>query len=263
MKYSYDYENITIYYANPIVVDIEQHIRILNHFKCFRVDDVYPSYTYNKKKVNMLEYLFSCPEECLEQKNENKYDLRTLNMRCKVYPEAIFVYTKRHSIWKINDDHYIMICLSPVVYIVLDGISFDKIREMDTNFVVNKEGYIRGKQGYLHELLLGKKNVEHIDKNPLNNRMDNLCIATRTKRARKKTAIELPVGMTQDMLRTYVVYYKECYNREKQLYREFFKIEKHPMLEKPWCTSKSNKIHIMDKLKHANERAHGLMMSQM
>ena len=28
MKYSYDSENITMYYANPIIVDIEQHIRI-------------------------------------------------------------------------------------------------------------------------------------------------------------------------------------------------------------------------------------------
>lgn len=27
MKYSYDCENITIYYTNPIVVDVEQHTR--------------------------------------------------------------------------------------------------------------------------------------------------------------------------------------------------------------------------------------------
>ena len=50
MKYSYDSENITMYYANPIIVDMEQHIRILNHSKRFKADDVYPSYTYNKKR---------------------------------------------------------------------------------------------------------------------------------------------------------------------------------------------------------------------
>ena len=42
------------------------------------------------------------------------------------------------------------------------------------------------------------------------------------------------------------------YNKEKNLYREFFKIEKHPKLEKPWIGSKSNKISILDKLKEAN-----------
>ena len=259
MKYSYDSENITIYYTNPIIVDIEQHIRILNHSKRFKSDDhTYPSYTYNKKKVSILEYLFSCPEECLEPRNENKYDLRESNIRCKGYPEAIFVYTKKHSMWKIHDDHYVMICGNNL-YVDLDSSSFDKIRDMDTTFLVNKEGFIKSKEGYLHEILLGMKNVEYIDQNPLNNRMSNLRVQKKTKRARKKTAIELPVGITQDMLNTYVVYYKECYNREKQLFREFFKIEKHPMLNKPWCTSKSNKIHIMDKLKQANEKVEQLM----
>ena len=239
MKYSFDSENITIYYTNPIIVDIEQHIRILNHSKRFKSDDhVYPSYTYNKKKVSILEYLFLCSEECLESRNENKYDLRTSNIRCKAYPEAIFVYTKKHSIWKVHDNHYIMICGN--LYVDLDNNSFNTIRDMDTIFLVNKEGFIKSKEGYLHEILLGVKNVEHIDQNPLNNKMDNLRVRKKTKRVRKKTAIELPVGITQDMLSTYVVYYNECYNREKQLFREFFKIEKHPMLKKPWCTSKSN-----------------------
>ena len=54
------------------------------------------------------------------------------------------------------------------------------------------------------------------------------------------------------MLPKHVVYYKECYNKEKQKYREFFKIEKgHPKLEKPWMTSKSGKISITDKLQQA------------
>ena len=56
------------------------------------------------------------------------------------------------------------------------------------------------------------------------------------------------------MMKKYIVYYNECYNKEKGLYREFFKIEKHPKLEKPWIGSKSNKISILDKLKEANNQ---------
>ena len=48
----------------------------------------------------------------------------------------------------------------------------------------------------------------------------------------------------------YVVYYKECYNKEKKLYREFFKIEKHPLIHnnKLYISSKSNKFNILEKL---------------
>ena len=50
------------------------------------------------------------------------------------------------------------------------------------------------------------------------------------------------------MLPKYVVYYRECYNKEKQLFREFFKIEKHPKIIKPINSTKSMKVSIMDKL---------------
>ena len=68
------------------------------------------------------------------------------------------------------------------------------------------------------------------------------------KRKRKKDAKELPDGLTQDMIPKYVVYYNECYNKEKDLYREFFKIEKNPKYDGTICGSKSNKLSIQDKL---------------
>jgi len=74
-----------------------------------------------------------------------------------------------------------------------------------------------------------------------------------TKRARKKSAKELPEGITQDMLKKYVVYYHEYLNVEKTKSREFFKIEKHPKLNKIWIGSKSGKISIQDKLIQANK----------
>lgn len=70
------------------------------------------------------------------------------------------------------------------------------------------------------------------------------------KKNRKLNAIKLPDGITQEMIPMYVVYYKECYNKEKNLFREYFKIDKHPNLScnKIYTSSKSNKISIFDKL---------------
>lgn len=76
---------------------------------------------------------------------------------------------------------------------------------------------------------------------------------TSKKRARKCTAKTLPLGLTQKMMKKYVVYYHEYLNPEKTRSREFFKIEKHPKLEKIWIGTKSNKVSLQDKLKQANK----------
>ena len=71
------------------------------------------------------------------------------------------------------------------------------------------------------------------------------------KRVRKCNAIELPIDISENMIPKYVVYYKECYNKDKMLFREFFKIEKHPKLinyKKHLTSSKSKKITIVEKL---------------
>tara|TARA_B110000259_G_scaffold136481_1_gene153686 strand:- start:1285 stop:1806 length:522 start_codon:yes stop_codon:yes gene_type:complete len=77
-----------------------------------------------------------------------------------------------------------------------------------------------------------------------------LIVKDNSKRNRKSNAIKLPDGITENMIPKYVVYYKECYNKEKKLYREFFKIEKNPSIKsnKIYTSSKSNKISILDKL---------------
>jgi hypothetical protein len=109
--------------------------------------------------------------------------------------------------------------------------------------------------------------VDHLDRNPLNNRYDNLRIATMqeqqknskgtaddgTKRERNHSARALPAGITQDMMKKYVVYYFEYLDKEHTRSREFFKVEKHPKLEKPWMTSKSEKVSLLQKLEAANK----------
>tara|TARA_B100000989_G_C19431776_1_gene423372 strand:+ start:11 stop:271 length:261 start_codon:yes stop_codon:yes gene_type:complete len=69
------------------------------------------------------------------------------------------------------------------------------------------------------------------------------------KKIRKSNAQPLPEGLKHDMLPTYIVYYRECYNKSSNKWREFFKIEKHPKLTKPIIGTKSNKISILEKLK--------------
>jgi hypothetical protein len=70
------------------------------------------------------------------------------------------------------------------------------------------------------------------------------------KRERKYNAVKLPCELKQEEIPKYVSYYKECYNVQKKLYREFFKIEKHPKMikNKVYVSSKSNKINILEKL---------------
>ena len=141
-------------------------------------------------------------------------------------------------------------------------------------------GYIQthnfeNKGYYIHQIITscygngkGTSNisVDHIDQNPLNNTWENLRIATReeqeqnskgimpnTKRARKTSAKQLPEGLTQEMMKKYVVYYHEYLNAEKTRSREFFKIESHPKLSKQWIGTKSNSVSIHDKLLQANQ----------
>jgi hypothetical protein len=106
--------------------------------------------------------------------------------------------------------------------------------------------------------------------------MSNLEIKTQSeqnqntgKRCRKYNAKDLPEGIEQEDLPKYIVYYKECTNKETGRYREYFRVEKHPIqklkladppfkdsentvIEK-WATSKSVKVSIEEKLEEAKE----------
>jgi hypothetical protein len=85
--------------------------------------------------------------------------------------------------------------------------------------------------------------------------VDVLEISRNDKRERKKTAQTLPPGITQTMMKKYVVYYREMMHLKngKSQPREYFKVESHPKLPKPWVSSKSTKIPLLEKLNDANQ----------
>jgi len=131
---------------------------------------------------------------------------------------------------------------------------------------------------YIHQVITGcygngkgtkTISVDHIDQDPLNNTFDNLRVVSQavqmgnskgikegTKRARKKDAIPLPEGITEDMIPKYATYYLEPYGTGGKT-RSFFRVEKHPALvglgKRDICTSKSNKVADQDKLAQAAE----------
>lgn len=84
---------------------------------------------------------------------------------------------------------------------------------------------------------------------------DLLEISRNDKRERKNTAQTLPPGITQTMMKKYVVYYREMMHLKngKSQPREYFKVESHPKLPKPWVSSKSSKFPLLEKLNDANQ----------
>jgi len=264
--------------------------------------DIYPSYSSNYKRFNYLDFIFNYNQETVYYvfKNGNQNDLRKCNVEIYHYYHKkiietynVIEYIKGHylpmgqdanvmknPIWRINENgkEYLLMYCEKDTICKLCCESYQKIINFENNKKITwfklQNGYIMGSNNlFIHQVITGcygngkgTKNisVDHIDRNPLNNALENLRISsqkeqqnntkgvvdgTKKERSSKK---DLPEGITYEMLKKYVYYNRELYNKEKTKEREFFRVE-HPKLDKHWCTTKSTKISIQEKLAQANK----------
>jgi hypothetical protein len=206
----------------------------------------------------------------------NQGHIKTVGVNANSYKNPFWTIKNEN-----NEDIILMYCEKNTIC-KLCPISYQKILDYETGNNIKitwfkaTNGYITGTNKLtMHQIISGcygngkgtkTISVDHIDRDKLNNCYNNIRLATfeeqhsnckgtipGTKRERKYNAKNLPEGITQDMMKKYVVYYHEWLDKEHTKQREFFKIEKHPKLNKPWCTTKSGKISIHDKLNQANK----------
>ena len=218
------------------------------------------------EKYNIIEYIPGHHSTMGQDANIMKNPIWRINEHGKEY---LVMYCEKDTICKLCDKSYQKI------------LDFENTNNKKLTWFKASNGYIHAHTRcefallYIHQVITGcngngkgtsKVSVDHIDQDPFNNTFENLRIATRkeqeenskgiksgTKRERKHSAQDLPEGITQDMMKKYVVYYHEWLDKEHTREREFFKVEKHPKFDKPWATTKSNKISIQEKLAQANK----------
>lgn len=185
---------------------------------------------------------------------------------------------ERNLYWKVKDENkeYYMMHIKDDLYTKFSIQDIKKILNYNNSrpcWYLNNNGYIgttlkinnERKSIYLHQYILDihfedntsmDKTVDHINRDKLDNRRENLHFANMTeqnlnkdKQKRQKNACPLPDGILQTDLPKHVTYNKRCYDKENNSWREFFQIENHPKLEGVFASSKSNKVSIQEKLK--------------
>jgi hypothetical protein len=200
-------------------------------------------------------------------------------------------YKMKNPIWKIveNGKEYLLMYCEKDTLCKLCPESYSHILSFESQINDNKKltwykaqnGYIQSHSSksvneqtcfYIHQIIMkcygnGKGttivSVDHIDRNPLNNSLDNLRIATQLEQRNNTKGIlpgtlrersskkDLPEGLTYEMMRKYVYYNDEIYAQNRK--REFFRVEHPKLVGKSWSTTKSNKVSIFEKLAQANK----------
>lgn len=238
------------------------------------------------KNSNYNDYIPENIDFIIEDKFENKFNVPENYEILKdgsshLIKEGACAGEYRNMYWKVkdkDDNTYYMIHIKDNIY--------TKISKRDINKVLNfkdirpvwrlfTNGYIcctininsKQKVYYLHQLIMDvhdenltnfEKTVDHINRDKLDNRRDNLRLVNmsiqntnRGKATRRCDAIDLPEGIKQEDIPKHIVYRKEILYKDTGKFREYFYICNHPNFSDNWSSSKSQKINIKEKLKQA------------
>jgi len=207
------------------------------------------------------------------------------------YTDNEYIPGMKNPLWKVlidGEEVLLMLCepdkqickLCPEAYSIL--LDYEKTIGKKLRWSIGQNGYANNStiKHYIHQIIMGcygngkgtgTISVDHINRDKLDNRKINLRVVGQkeqisnstgvlpgTKRQRQCTAKQLPEGITQNMLRKYVFYMCEVYDKKSGKTREFFRVENHPNAEKDYASSKSKDVSIFDKLHEANKIAEDL-----
>lgn len=235
-------------------------------------------------KQNLEHYIFKNKNKYdYRQKNIDFVDDNISNIKLD-YDEIIeyinghkYGTVEKNPMWKVKNDgeiFYVMFCgvssTGQNIFTKLCETSLQKIKDFE--YKIHKKltfhnmanGYIgthvSDKYFCIHQIIMNHygngrgtmiTSIDHINRDPLDNRYNNLKIATRKEQETNKTRTgrirsKMPEGFIEENFPKYVEYCTE--KLPSGLMRESFRISKTGTpLEKHWYTSKSVKISIKDK----------------
>ena len=205
------------------------------------------------------------------------------------------VVREKNPMWTVNEDgqpRVLMYC-EPDILCKFCPESYQKILDFEQKHRNGKKfswskkdkhhvntKYIRANFNdtaiYIHQVIMDwyghgsgttGLSVDHIDRNPLNNTLANLRLATleeqhqnskgiapNTKKDRRQDAKTLPEGILQDDIPKYITYNLNTYGPNRDFSREFFRIEGHPLLSiagSTWSSTSKQSVSLRDKLQQA------------
>lgn len=199
---------------------------------------------------------------------------------------------EKNPVWVIDDNgkEILLMFCEPDLLCILCRESYQKILDFEEKerngrkfcwIRKNNTNYVRANHNntsiYIHQVILNfygngsgtaGLSVDHIDRNPSNNQLGNLRIATSeeqhanskgvvpdTKKGRRKDAVDLPNDIAKQMdIPKFITYNINKYGKDKEFSREYFKIENHPLLkEKVWTSTTKKDVSIQEKLQQAKD----------
>lgn len=206
------------YNNKTYLLDLKNYTKIINFNKNFIFtsnEDVYPSYIYNKHRINYLQFIYGFRENSNVDyyfKNGNKYDIRNCNVICyhkyndfvkdkynviEYIPghystNGVDPYSMKNPLWKIkeNDKIYLLMYCEKDTLCKLCPDSYQKILDYEKNennnnkLTFNKisNGYIvnTNNNKYIHQIITGcfgnGKGTKEISVDHIDGKTTNNCM---------------------------------------------------------------------------------------